>query len=126
MTRDELAEMAAGYIEAALFTADEEIVAPKSGEFDASPYLGRVDEVSKAGALAQCRDFFDANAADLADYPARSAGHDLWYTRNGHGCGFWEADHCTRDQGERLADAARKLGERYLYAADNGALCIGY
>lgn len=111
----EIEEMALGYITAALFTADEDIIPPKSGEFDASPYLPRVPKSVMADARALCLAFYKANTADLATYPAANAGHDLWYTRNGHGVGFWEADHCTEEEGERLTESAKSLGERYVY-----------
>lgn len=114
MTSDQIPEMAAAYIEAALFTADEALVPPRPGEFDATPYLPRVTRQARDHAEAVCRRFYEDNAADLAGYPARAAGHDLWYTRNGHGRGFWEANHCTDEEGERLTKAAHALGEVYL------------
>lgn len=115
MTQDELDTMTEAYITCALFTADEEIIPPKSGEFDSSPYLPRVTKSTWAKAKDVCAQFYAENSTDLASYPADSAGHDLWYTRNGHGVGFWEADHCTDDEGERLSESARKLGEAYLF-----------
>ena len=115
MTKSDLDTMAAAWIEAALFTAPEEAIPPKSGEFDASPHLGRVTKAFKAEAAATCRAFFLANAADLAEYPADRAGHDLWYTTNRHGCGYWEGDHCDKATGERLTAAAHKLPERNVY-----------
>ncbi len=120
MIVDDIAEMAEAYIVAALFTADEELVSPKSGEFNPSPYMGSVSAEMVAQSRDVCEAFFRNNAADLASYPAENAGHDLWYTRNGHGCGFWEADHCTDDEGERLTSSAKKLGECYLYLGDDG------
>jgi len=39
------------------------------------------------------------------DYDAEAAGRDYWYTRNGHGVGFW--DRGLDDVGEELSDAAR-------------------
>lgn len=125
MTRDELQAMADGYIECALFTADEELIEPKSGQFDQTPYLPRVSQQMRDEALKVCTEFYDANASDLTTYPADSAGHDLWFNRNGHGVGFWEADHCTDEEGERLDKAAHKLGERYLYAGDDGMFYFG-
>lgn len=112
MTESDLDVMTAGYLEAALFTADESIIPPRSGEFDASPYTKHIAKETQRKAADTCRDFLKANAADLAEYPARECGHDLWYTRNHHGCGFWEGDHCTDEQGERLTTAAHRLGDR--------------
>jgi hypothetical protein len=115
MTQEEIQEMADAYIEAALFTADEEIIPSKPGEFDPGPYLPRISKDMKKEAIAVCSAFYSANTADLANYPALSAGIDLWLTRNGHGCGFWEADHCAKEEGERLTASARKLGSRDVW-----------
>jgi hypothetical protein len=43
------------------------------------------------------------------DYDAKAAGRDFWYTRNGHGVGFWDRD--LGDIGDKLSDIARKFGE---------------
>lgn len=117
MQEHELQAMASAYIEAALFTADEELVEPKSGPFDQTPYLSRITQKMKDEAYTTCAEFYRTNSADLQDYPATDAGHDLWYTRNGHGAGFWENDHCTEEQGKRLTSAAQKLGEKHLWKA---------
>jgi hypothetical protein len=42
------------------------------------------------------------------DYDAKAAGRDFWYTRNGHGVGFW--DRGLGDIGDKLAEIARKYG----------------
>lgn len=49
-------------------------------------------------------------------------GHDLFLTRNGHGCGFWEPEW--NEPGERLDQAAKKLGEVYPYVGDNGKIYL--
>lgn len=42
----------------------------------------------------------------------RHAGTDFWYTRNGHGTGFWDRkDEWPNPWGERLTDAAHAFGE---------------
>lgn len=117
-----LQSVADAYIECALFTADEEIVTPHSGAFDSSPYLGRVTKAMRAEALAVCTVFYYANRADLSMYDADDLGHDLWYTRNEHGVGFWDGDHCTKGVGERLTQAAHKLGQRSVYSGRGGWL----
>lgn len=57
---------------------------------------------------------------DDGESPQARAGHDLWLTRNGHGTGFWDRD--LGDVGDRLSEAAKKLGESNLYVGDNGKL----
>lgn len=74
--------------------------------------------------MRDCRDFMDANAADLRDamrtagYTIASAGHDFWLTRNGHGAGFWGRG--LGKVGERLTAAAKVYGGVDLYVSDNG------
>lgn len=119
MTENQIEQMTDGYIECALFTADERLIKASSGQFDVQPFLRCIPKDTREEARRVCVAFYNANTADLADYPAKAAGYDLWYTRNGHGCGFWEADHCEEDAAERLTKAAEALGECHLWA-DHG------
>lgn len=70
--------------------------------------------------LDDCAAFQAAN--DLTGYPKERAGHDFWFTRAGHGCGFWENDFGTEGQCEALTKACKQLGEFYLYPGDDGRL----
>ena len=76
-----LNDITAAYIEAAYFTDGEE---NEDQEFTSK---------FKADAYFACRNFEDAVRAlniDLRQYSAEQLGHDLWFTRNGHGVGFWD------------------------------------
>jgi hypothetical protein len=71
----------------------------------------------------ECRDFWEANAADIVAYAvARGdveyAGHDFWLTRNGHGAGFW--DRGLGELGDRLTAASKPYAETYLCVGDDG------
>lgn len=122
--REYVDAMAAGYLECALFTADEELIPPKSGEFDASPYLPRCPARLKAECRRICEAFYRARAADLSEWEGEQAGRDIWYCRNGHGAGFWDRDFGTKEQREALSAAARKLGEANLYRGRGGWFAI--
>lgn len=50
-----------------------------------------------------------------------SAGHDFWYTRNGHGVGFWSRDYDEKLR-NRLDNASRKYPEFNLYVGDDGKI----
>jgi hypothetical protein len=117
-------EMTRAYLTAALFTADESDIPPKSGPFDATPHWHRLAASTLDKAAKVCTWFYRNNAADLTTYAADDAGHDLWFTRTRAGVGFWEADHCTDEEGERLTDAAHRLGERSLIVGDDGRFHI--
>jgi hypothetical protein len=52
-----------------------------------------------------------ARAAEQFDYSDEQAGHDFWFSRQGHGVGFW--DRGLGELGEGLHKAARGRGEAY-------------
>ena len=49
-------------------------------------------------------------------------GHDLWLTRNGHGCGFW--DRGLGEQGDKLTAIAERFKVVSCYVGDDGQLYI--
>lgn len=71
--------------------------------------------------LRQAYAFYDesgmSNHPD-AGSPKACAGHDFWLTRNGHGVGFWGRN--MGEVGDRLTEAAKKYGEKYVYICSNG------
>lgn len=115
-----------GYIEAAFFT-DTGPDHAEEGLDDASS-VAEIAPVSLAKITADCAAFQQANAALLAEayerdgYDPASAGRDYWFTRNGHGVGFW--DRTTLDAeglGDRLTEACGR-SEMYLYRGDDGLI----
>lgn len=83
------------------------------GDYD----IDDIDAATMDDFRKDCRDFFEANRADLAGIDAGQAGHDFWLTRNRHGAGFW--DRGLGEIGDRLTDSAHPYGEVYLWV-DNG------
>ena len=87
------------YLTAALFTDQpDEWCSP--GEFTESD-RACIDRMTKdciAKAIADCAKFRElASAAgididDMSQCDKDSAARDFWYTRNGHGAGFWDGD----------------------------------
>lgn len=41
-------------------------------------------------------------------------GHDLWFTQQGHGVGFWDRDEIPEALRDGLTAAAKKMGEVYV------------
>lgn len=116
-----LDEFTQGYVMAALFTFDEN---PPQGEFSTS---GRfevlfplIDLATLLKMVADCQEF--QKQADLTDYPIDRAGNDFWYTRNGHGVGFWENDYGTEDQCKKLTALSKQFREVDLYYGDDGKI----
>lgn len=44
-------------------------------------------------------------------YDAERAGNDFWYSRNGHGCGYWDREELDGFISKCLDTAAEKFGE---------------
>jgi len=112
----DLPDILKGYIEAAAFTAEE---GDPWGFYDlASETRERMRrdcarfEAANAGAIAAC---------GLDD---QQVGRDLWYSRNGHGTGFWDREGPTAALAE-LDAAARALGETSAYRGDDGRIHLG-
>lgn len=62
------------------------------------------------------------HGCDRSTYPGDvQAGHDLWLTRAGHGCGFWDGDWRKR-LGDALTIRAKRLGELDVYEGDDGLI----
>ena len=101
------------YLETAFFADMPEGAAPNAVMDDES--LADMRETANA--------FYDANQEDIESYceGLEQAGHDLWFTQQGHGCGYWEQDD---DVSKRLYKAAKLIPERWLGVADDGSLFI--
>lgn len=125
---DALPDIARGYIEAAFFTGVCASIVPADAEpwqhssgvmMEAEPEsveidglgVGNLDPESLAGLEAQAVRFWIANAETLETatesgaYDLEQAGRDLWFTRNGHGVGFW--DRGLGDIGDALTTACQ-------------------
>jgi len=106
-----------GYVTAAFWTGDEDSSIPVMSFSQLSP-----DALKTM--VDDCAQFQKENAAALAvayqggqwspthdryPYDERSAGVDLWLTRNGHGAGYWDRD-LPGTCGTELSTAARRMG----------------
>jgi len=78
--------MSQAYIEAIYFT--------ETGDTDQPSIDTELTPLCKAQAFLACRQFLWAIERDpvegLEDLDPEQLGHDLWFTRNGHGTGFWD------------------------------------
>ena len=73
--------------------------------------------------LLECYNPLDCNlleqALEFGDY--EQLGHDLWLTRNGHGCGFWDGDYGDK-LGRKLTDECKPYGGQHVLIDENGKL----
>jgi hypothetical protein len=74
----------------------------------------------------ECAQFMDLaplllKAATLSgDYDHTQAGRDFWFSRQGHGVGFW--DRGLGAIGDALHKVAEQFGEKHIYINENGLI----
>jgi hypothetical protein len=76
-----------------------------------------------------CEAFETANGAaiDACEHDTRQVGIDFWFTRNGHGGGFWDREAETdagKDALDALDTAARAFRGVDLYRGDDGKVYL--
>ena len=109
-----------GYIECIYFT--------DTGDLDQPEADAELSDDARALCVADCLEFQRREALPLAhayahhDYEAVQAGRDFWFTRNGHGVGFW--DRGLGAVGDTLSTAARSWGSLSAYAGDDGLIYL--
>lgn len=104
-----------GYIEAAIWTAEEEL----DSEDDVESYISND---SRIDAYVDVRNFINTAGSLIDDIDHSQVGHDFWLTRNGHGAGFW--DRGLGEVGEKLSKIASDMGEKNVYWGDDGKIYI--
>ena len=129
---DGLDDFTSGYLQCAEFTNPaDELLAPAEGEESTEVESEMLEIIgwspeSIATAKSDCAKFQADNAALLESYyeesgrTEESAGNDFWYSRNGHGAGFF--DRGKAPCFDALQDAARKWSDVDVYVSDVGHL----
>ena len=139
-------DMLAGYIEAALFSTNDEST-PEGGEpLDNNYNESDLTPECRAGMREDCERFAHENSKALLASMGKKgahtvkwaswdlAGYLIWLNRNGHGIGFWGGEW-PEPYDKALDDAcshrasperpARGFGEVYLYVTDDGKIGMG-
>lgn len=123
-----------GYIEAAYFTGSgpdnvDENLGPESSYDDLAAEALETIQADCDTFLASLPKDADGRtpldkAIDLDpdQYDEMRAGRDFWYTRNGHGVGFW--DRALGALGDELSDYATAAGTSDLYRGDDGKIYV--
>jgi hypothetical protein len=109
------------YIECALWSSSE----GEQGEIRLDEHDGDISPETLAQMEQDCTDFQDDQAFVLAQWYAlgeteERAGRDFWFTRCGHGVGFWDRYYAGAgvSLGEKLSQAAKTYGNVNLYIGD--------
>jgi hypothetical protein len=126
MARDNREVFIAAYIAAALWSSSDTDDDGNERQFDDGDFELSDEARDKLEGVAGT--FFDAHSAWFLAQdaerqrqnsgPAAHAGHDLWLTQNGHGCGFWDGGWNEPNASE-LTASAKAIGEITLYLGDD-------
>ena len=112
----DLEQFTAAYIAAIYFTDTGE---PDQPETDAE-----LAEETRERIQADCAAFFE-QAAAMFGANVEQAGHDFWFTRNGHGVGFWDRPEIYGAlDSNLLTDISKQFGEVWPYAGDDGLIYL--
>jgi hypothetical protein len=120
-----LPDLTKGFVEAMFFTRHGEDFPEGLPVSSLAPSaVRRINE--------ECDAFSADNAADVAllsaTFGARAVGRDFWYTRNGHGVGFWARTAWDDEEQaalDRLDDECKgHYGQVDLYRGDDGRLYL--
>ncbi len=119
----ELNNFSLAYIGAALATetdnSDPSGGKPLDGNYD----FDDIEAETFARIIADCKDFQKKyrELYEKGGWSDESAGRDFWYTRNGHGTGFWDVglgDEQKEVVGGKLTQAAKSYGQYDLYLGE--------
>jgi hypothetical protein len=118
---ERLGKFVLGYLSAALFSTTDESREDGGDPLDKNYSTADFAPEAIEKAKRDCERFQDENADDLSDFDLEEAGADFWFTRCGHGVGFWDGDY-PEPQATRLTDASKKFGEVWLTVGDDGQI----
>lgn len=110
----------AAYIVCIYFTETGDGDQPDS-EIELAP-MARENIVEDCAAWQEKHADLLSRAYECVGYDAERAGHDYWYTRNGHGVGFWCRDELPEDLQQALTEAAKEAGEAWVQEGDDKLL----
>jgi len=127
ITQEDLVEILKGYLEAAIWTEEDQLnddnsVIDDENDSDLKKFtIEDLDDNSKLQAYSDIKKFMEAAGKDaiseaIDDNGLFQLGMDIWLTRNHHGAGFF--DHSYYHESE-LTEAAHSLGEVDLYLGDD-------
>ena len=114
-TNEKESEFIAAYLEAVDFT--------ELGEEGQPPIGADIDEDFLRESVIDCLAFYSRISCYLSDDNITQAGHDFWFTRNGHGVGFWDRPKVYGDTyAEKFTKIAESFGEAYAVYDEMGVI----
>lgn len=118
-------EMAQAYIEAAIWSSTDDDGEPLDRNYseDDIDHDTKVEMVNDVATFQRNNGFLIDEAFEEDGKGDDEIGRDFWFTRNGHGAGFWDGDYPAT--GDALTQAAKAFNEYDLYVGDDGTIYGG-
>jgi len=110
------------YLECVIFTEEGTQVDYGIDPFEDKTIHDFYDD-SKKHAIEQIEWFVSVAGENIDDISDDSMGHDLWYTRNGHGVGFWDRGY-KNDISDILCHLCDILGYADTWVDSDGKIHI--
>ena len=104
------------YLETALWSS----IGDDGTSLDKNYTIEDLSEECIKKAIEDCNVFRQDNIY-IENLKENDVAHDLWLTRNHHGCGFWDGDY-EKEVGDYLTKLAHSFGEIDLYVGDDGKI----
>ena len=120
----EMSNFTREYLIAALWSSNDESTPQGGNPLDQNYSIEDIAPSSVAKAQADC-DAFLAKVREAGiefEKPEDEAAHDFWFTRVGHGVGFWDGDY--PENGDRLTEIAKEFGNIDPYVGDDKLIYI--
>lgn len=122
---DHLSDFIAGYVEAMFFTNGDTGEGYKLNELGTRRLTRAAWQVIKGDCETfhhrveseHGRDAARVLSDGLPGYDAQRAGNDFWFTRQGHGVGFWDRDELSETLRDALSETAQAFGQAYVETA---------
>ena len=105
-----------GYIEAFYFADTGEEDQPEN-DAELSDMARRTITIDCLAFIVQYGNYLDVVKADY-----RQAGHDFYFTRNGHGVGFWDRPEFYGQYADTLTKGSDFFGDTHYYQGDDGLI----
>ena len=126
---DMMDEFTRAYMEAILFAesdnSDEQGGEPLELNYDPTDFsaeaLTRIKKDCDAFQQQAGLDQIQIGSTPDSSSVETRAGHDFWFTRAGHGTGFWDGDW-PEPEATRLTELSEKFGNVDVYVGDDGQL----
>lgn len=123
-----------GYVQSALFSSTDDRDESGGLPMDKNYEMEDIDEKTLQHMIEDCKKFQRENSQyfEKIDLDDSEAGAMFWYSRNGHGTGFWDVKDWKNEYaeayGDHLHQAAKRYGEYNLYVGDGAydGIIFGY